>query len=132
MLQAVNPPSANFPGVSQAMIVRRGQLMFLSGHVPIDAAGALIEGDFESQLTAVFASIARTLKAAGLGFEAVARMTIYVTDYHPHMLPVLRRVRAGFVSDSTPPASALVGVAALYDAKVRVEIDAVAVVPEGA
>lgn len=130
MLQAVNPSNAAFPGISQAVVVRAGRPMFLSGHVPVDATGELVVGGFEAQLEAVFENIQRTLHAAGVGFEAVARLTIYVTDYEPGMLPVLRRVRAQFVSAAVPPASALVAVAALYDPRVRVEVEAIAVVPD--
>lgn len=129
MLQSVNAPGASFPGVSQGVIIGGGRLLALSGHVPVDAAGNLVTGDFEAQLTAVFENIGRTLSAAGVGFEAVARFTIYVTDYEPSMLAVLRTVRSRFVSATTPPASALVAVAALYDPRVRVEIDALATVP---
>jgi len=116
----------------QAVIMRRGRPMYLSGHVPVNEAGELIEGSFEVQLEAVFASLGRTLSAAGVGFESVARITVFVTGYQAEMLPVLRRVRARHVSASTPPASALVAVAALYDPRVCVEIDAVAVVPDEA
>jgi 2-iminobutanoate/2-iminopropanoate deaminase len=129
VLQSVNAPGASFPGVSQGVIIGGGRLLALSGHVPVDAAGNLVTGDFEAQLTAVFENIGRTLSAAGVGFEAVARFTIYVTDYEPSMLAVLRTVRSRFVSATTPPASALVAVAALYDPRVRVEIDALATVP---
>jgi len=129
MLQPVNAPGASFPGVSQGILIKGGQLLALSGHVPVDAAGNLVTGDFAAQLTAVFENIGRTLAAAGVGFEAVARFTIYVTDYDLGMLPVLRRVRNKFISAEVPPASALVAVAALYDPRVRVEIDALAVVP---
>lgn len=129
MLQSVNAPGASFPGVSQGILIQGGKLLTLSGHVPVDAAGNLVSGDFETQLTAVFENIGRTLAAAGVGFEAVARFTIYVTDYDPTMLAVLRQVRSRFVSAAVPPASALVAVAALYDPRVRVEIDALAVVP---
>ena len=130
MLQAVNPPNAAFPGISQAVILRRGRPMYLSGHVPVDEAGELVEGNFEAQLEAVFANLGRTLRAASVGFESVARITVFVVGYQPEMLPVLRRVRARHVSATTPPASALVAVAALYDPRVSVEIDAVAVVPD--
>jgi len=129
MLQSVNTHGASFPGVSQGILIQGGKLLALSGHVPVDAAGNLVTGDFETQLTAVFENIGRTLTAAGVGFEAVARFTIYVTDYDPAMLPVLRQVRSRFISAAVPPASALVAVVALYDPRVRVEIDALAVVP---
>jgi 2-iminobutanoate/2-iminopropanoate deaminase len=128
MLQSVNVPGASFPGVSQGILIQGGRLLVLSGHVPVDVAGDLVTGDFQTQLTAVFENIGRTLAAAGVGFEAVARFTIYVTDYEPAMLLVLRQVRSKFISAAVPPASALVAVAALYDPRVRVEIDALAVV----
>jgi enamine deaminase RidA (YjgF/YER057c/UK114 family) len=128
MLQSVNAPGACFPGVSQGILIQGGRLLVLSGHVPVDVAGDLVTGDFQTQLTAVFENIGRTLAAAGVGFEAVARFTIYVTDYEPAMLLVLRQVRSKFISAAVPPASALVAVAALYDPRVRVEIDALAVV----
>ena len=128
MLQSVNVPGASFPGVSQGILIQGGRLLVLSGHVPVDVAGDLVTGDFQTQLTAVFENIGRTLAAAGVGFEAVARFTIYVTDYEPAMLLVLRQVRSKFISAAVPPTSALVAVAALYDPRVRVEIDALAVV----
>lgn len=129
MIESINPPGASFPGVSQAVLVRGGNLVALSGHVPVDANGDLVEGDFETQLTAVFNNIGRTLAAAGTDFLSVIRFTMYVTDYSPAMLPVLKMVRARYISKERPPASALVGVAALYDPRVRVEIDALAVIP---
>jgi enamine deaminase RidA (YjgF/YER057c/UK114 family) len=128
-LEPVNPPGASFPGVSQGIVISGGRLMVLSGHVPTDASGNLVTGDFEVQLNAAFENVGRTLTAAGIGFESVARFTIYVTDYGPSMIPILRRVRSRFIDTATPPASALVGVAALYDSRVKVEIDALAVVP---
>ena len=130
MLQPINPPGANFPGMSQAIVVRKGCPLFLSGHVPVDSKGELVVGDFETQLEAVFEAIGRTLSAARVGFDALARLTIYVVRYDSSMLPILRRVRARYLSAEAPPASVLVAVAGLYDPRVQVEIEAVAVVPE--
>lgn len=129
MLQAVNPPGVSFPGVSQGIVVTGGRLIVLSGHVPVDAAGEIVAGEFETQLSAAFENIGRTLAAADASFEHVARFTIYVTNYDPSMLPILRTVRSRFVTSDPPPASALVGVAALYDSRIQVEIDALAVLP---
>ena len=111
------------------MVIAGGRLIVLSGHVPVDVSGNLVTGDFEAQLSAAFENIGRTLAAAGAGFESVARFTIYVTNYDPSMLPILRTVRNRYISATTPPTSALVGVGALYDPRVQVEIDALAVVP---
>lgn len=129
VLQPINPPQASFPGISQGVVISGGRLMVLSGHVPVDADGSLVTGDFRAQLTAAFGNLGRTLATAGVGFESVARFTIFVTNYDPSMLPILRDVRSRLIVSATPPASVLVGVAALYDSRIQVEIEALAVLP---
>jgi 2-iminobutanoate/2-iminopropanoate deaminase len=124
----VNPPGATFAGISQAMRVAGGEIAFLSGHVPVDEDGDLVVGDFEAQLDAAFRAIGRTLAAAGAGYDALARLTIYVVDYEPGMLATLRRVRERYVSAEAPPASVFIAVAALYDPRAKVEIDGFAVI----
>ncbi|EIP84734.1 Endoribonuclease L-PSP [Burkholderia humptydooensis MSMB43] len=61
----------------------------------------------------------------------MARLTYYVADYEPSMLPILREVRSEFVDadEHTSPASAVVAVVQLYDKAVRVEVDGFAVLP---
>jgi 2-iminobutanoate/2-iminopropanoate deaminase len=129
MLKAVNPPGANIPGISQAMIVGGGKLMYLSGHVPFGPGGAL-GSDFESQLDQVFANMKGTLEEAGTDFSALARITFYVRDYDISKLDTLRAVRDRWINTANPPASALIGVAALFHPDVLVEVDAIAVLPE--
>lgn len=129
MIEAVNPPGAAFPGVSQATIARGGDIMILSGHVPTDADGEVVDGDFEAQVRAVFANLEQTLAAAGASFHSVLRFTYYVTAYEPALLSIIKKVRTPLLSTDAPPASALVAVTELYDPRVRIEIDAVALVP---
>ena len=126
-MYAVNPPGANIPGISQAMVVNDGKLMFLSGHVAINAEGAFSGSTVEEQLEQVLANIALTLKEANADFSNVARVTIYVKDYDLSMLPVIRQVRDKFVNSEKPPASALIGVASLFHPESLVEVDAIAV-----
>ncbi len=127
MLRAVNPPGADIPGISQAMIVESGRLMYLSGHVPFGPDG--LKSDFESQLDQVFANMKATLAEAGTDFSSVARLTFFVRDYDGSQLEALRTVRDRWVDTENPPASALIGVAALFHPDVLVEVDAVAVLP---
>ena len=103
MLQGINPPNAAYPGLSQAVVIRGGNLMVLSGHVPIDESGNIVSGDFEAQAVAVFENLGRTLRAAGVGFESVARLTTFVTDFEPGMIATLRAVRSRYISDNPPP-----------------------------
>lgn len=128
MLKAVNPPGADIPGISQAMIVESGKLMYLSGHVPFGPGGALA-ADFEGQLDQIFANMKATLAEAGTDFSALARITFFVRDYDASTLDALRRVRDRWVNTANPPASALIGVTALFHPDVLVEVDAVAVLP---
>ncbi len=128
MLRAVNPPGPGIPGISQGMLIEGGNLLVLSGHVPFDAAGRIPRG-LAAQLDQVFRNLRATLQAAGAGFDTVARLTIYVRDYLPEQLPVIRAVRDRWIDTAHPPASALIGVAALAHPDMLVEVDALAAVP---
>ncbi|QDC04120.1 RidA family protein [Pseudomonas sp. S07E 245] len=128
MIKAVNV-GAGFPGVSTATLSGEGEILFLSGHCPTDINGDVVEGDFEAQVRAVFENLKATLAEAGVGFEAVAKLTTYVAHFEPSMLPIFKKVRNSYVNEACPPASALVTVPMLYDPAVLIEIDGFAVVP---
>jgi enamine deaminase RidA (YjgF/YER057c/UK114 family) len=129
MLRAVNPPGADIPGISQAMIIPKGHdLMYLSGHVPFGPNG-LEKENFEGQLDQVFANISATLSEAGTDFSSVARLTFFVQGYDGSQLETLRAVRDRWINTDNPPASALIGVEALFHPDVLVEVDALAVLP---
>lgn len=127
-MRVVNPADLSIPNISQAILVESGRLLFLSGHVPLREDGTLAGPSLEDQLDQTFLNIKATLHAAGTDFSSVARMTIYVRGLAKPDLAVIRAVRDRHIDHRRPPASALIGVADLYDPDVRVEIDAVAVV----
>ena len=127
-LKAVNPPGSNIPGISQAMIVESGRLMFLSGHVPFGPSGLAV-GNFEAQLDQVFANMNATLNAAGTDFSSLVKLTFYVKGYDGSQLETLRAVRDRWTNTQKPPASALIGVASLFHPDVLVEVEAVAALP---
>lgn len=129
MLRQINPPGPSIPGISQAVLVESGRPLFLSGHVPFDATGVVPSNDVGVQLEQVFQNLNATLEAAGVGFEAVARLTIYVCDLNPSLLATIRDVRDRWINVERPPASVLIGVASLFRPDVLVEVDAFAVVP---
>jgi len=70
-----------------------------------------------------------TLTEAGTDFNNVARLTIYVKDYDPDMLPSIREVRNKHINVESPPASTLIGVANLAFPELLIEVEAVARVP---
>lgn len=132
LLRAIEamPPAARIPGVADAVVVEGGRLMYLSGHVPVADDGRLLPPtDLEAQLQQAFDNLERTLRHAGATPAQLVRITIYVRDLEPGHLPAIRAIRDRFIDPLHPPASALIGVAALFHPDVRVEVDAVAVLP---
>jgi len=103
--------------------IRTGQLLFISGQVPIDpATGNLIDGDISAQTQRVMNNIDAVLKAGGLSFQHVVRTTVFLADMSD--FAAVNAVYGTFFSEPYP-ARATVQVSRLpKDA--RVEIDAIA------
>ncbi len=128
-MHAIHPPGYAIPGISQAMFVPAGNgLLLLSGHTALQPDGTM-GGDLATQLAQVFDNLRATLREAGGDFTHVARLTLYVRDYRADMLSVIRAVRDRYVDAKRPPASALIGVAALALPALLVEVDAIAALP---
>ena len=106
--------------------IRAGNLLFLSGQIPIDPAnGTIVDGGIEAQTEQVMRNIGALLEAAGAGFDHVVRTTVYLTDMNE--FAAMNGCYARFVTEP-PPARATVQVSRL-PRDVRVEIDAIAVIP---
>ncbi len=127
-LRPVGSAGTVVPGVAQGMVITGGQLLVLSGHVPLDADGAVVGTNHVAQLEQVFVNMLGTLAAAGGDFGSVARLTFYVRDYRPGLLHAIRSVRDRWIDPARPPASALIGVAALFHPQVLIEVDGLAVI----
>lgn len=70
-LRSVNPSGSNIPGISQAIVVESGRLLFLSGHVPMTRDGSIAGSELEVQLNQVFENIQTTLQEAGAGSKTL-------------------------------------------------------------
>jgi 2-iminobutanoate/2-iminopropanoate deaminase len=84
-----------------------------------------VDGDILAQADQAMRNVAALLKAAGLGFEHVARTTVFLADMDD--FAAMNVVYARDVVDPAP-ARATVQVARL-PRDVKIEIDAIAVVP---
>ena len=102
--------------------IRAGELLFVSGQVPLDpATGELIEGDVAAQTHRVLQSLEAIVRAAGATLDDVVKTTVYLADMNDFV--AMNRVYATFFADPAP-ARAAVQVARLpKDA--QVEIDAI-------
>ena len=106
--------------------IRAGQLLFVSGQIPIDPrTGQIVDGDISAQADQAMRNVNALLKAAGAGFEHVVRTTVFLTDMDD--FAAMNAVYARYVVDPAP-ARATVQVARL-PRDVRIEIDAIAVIP---
>ncbi|MGD0009432.1 MAG: RidA family protein [Terriglobia bacterium] len=103
--------------------IRWGDLIFVSGQIPIDPATSQVVGDdVAAQTERVLKNLAAILEAAGASLGQVLKTTVYLRDLND--FGKMNEVYARFFSEQ-PPARATVQVARL-PRDVSVEIEAVA------
>ncbi len=108
-------------------VASEGRIVAISGQVPLDAEGKFVGSrDARAQIRQVFDNLTLALSAAGAGFDDVIKLNIYLTDIAD--VPALREIRDQYISLERPPASTLVAVSHLVDARFRIEVDALAVI----
>lgn len=61
--------------------IQAGNLMFCSGMIPLDpASGEVVPGGIREQAEQVMKNISELLATAGVGFDDVAKSTIFLVD----------------------------------------------------
>jgi enamine deaminase RidA (YjgF/YER057c/UK114 family) len=123
------PQPGAFPPAAQA-----ARQVFVSAQLPLDGDGRPVAGDLAAQLAQAIENVRLHLQSAGLGLDAVARLTIYVTVAQTGPTPpsirseTLAAVDRALIAAFRPPlpACTVVGVAAL-PLESPVGVDAVAV-----
>jgi reactive intermediate/imine deaminase len=107
--------------------VQAGDLLFVSGIVPVDERRELVGGDdIVAQARCVFENMRQVLAAADCTFADVVKVTLYLTDIADR--PLVNPVRQE-VFGATRPASTLVEVPALVIPGAKLEVEAVALIP---
>jgi 2-iminobutanoate/2-iminopropanoate deaminase len=107
--------------------VAAGDLLFVSGIVPVDENRELVGGaDVAAQARRVFENMRDVLAAAGCSFADVVKVTVFLTDVNDR--PLVNPVRQE-VFGAVRPASTLVEVSALVIPGAKIEVDAVALLP---
>ncbi len=91
--------------------VRAGDLVFLSGQIPLDPATMeLVSGDFEAEVRRAFENLKAVVEAAGGRLDQVVKLTLFLTDL-AHF-PKVNEVMASFFKEPFP-ARSTVGVSQL-------------------
>ena len=124
--EAISTPNAPAAVGPYSQALKSADLLFLSGQIPLDpATKALVPGDIATQAEQVMRNLGAVLEAAGASFQDVLKTTIYLVDLND--FGRVNEVYGSFF-ESSPPARATVGVAAL-PLGARIEIDAIARLP---
>jgi len=122
--QAVSTPNAPAAIGPYSQAIRAGNMLFLSGQIPIDPkTGSLVSGGIVEQTHQVFRNIAEILKAGGTSFEQVVSVGVFLADMND--FGKMNEVYATYFS-SPAPARATVQVARLpKDCLVEIQVTAV-------
>jgi 2-iminobutanoate/2-iminopropanoate deaminase len=122
IISTENAPSAIGP-YSQA--VKTGNLVFVSGQIPIDpATGEFVSSDVAEQSEQVLKNLKAVLEAAGSSLNNVVKTTVFLADMND--FAVMNEIYAKHFGDNKPARATVQAARLPRDA--RVEIDCIAVI----
>jgi len=107
---------------SQATVA--GNIVFVSGQIPIDPANGNMPGTIEEQTRIVLSNLKAILKASNVKDDSIMSVTVYLSDigdFH-----IMNSIYEGFFKKPYP-ARSCVGVAALPKGS-KIMVDAVGIV----
>lgn len=107
--------------------------VYLAGQVARDATGEVVgRGDLSAQVEYAYLNVAKALHSVGATFDDIAKITLYVVDWSSDKMATLREgiQKAAQKLEVNPlKPGTLIGVAALSEPELLVEVDVVAVLP---
>ena len=117
----------------QVGVATGSRTAYIAGQVARDGDGKPVApGDLAGQVEQAYRNVATALAAVGGSFEDVAKMTVYVVDWTPDKFAAFGegayRAAAAIGADLVKPIT-LIGVAALGEPDLLVEVEAIAVLP---
>ena len=119
----IETDQAPAPSGAYTQALAAGPFVFVSGQIPLDARGRLVEGDIVVQTVQVMANLKAILSAVGLSLKDVVKTTVYLADLADFQ--EMNRAYGEFFPQH-PPARTTIQAAGLARG-VSVEIDAIAV-----
>lgn len=126
--RAIHSPDAPRAIGTYSQAVVAGDIVYLSGQIPLDPATMEMDGgDMRAQIRRVFDNLKAVAEAAGGSLADVVKLNVYLTDL-AHF-PLVNEVMATYFLEPYP-ARAAVGVAALPRGA-AVEMDGVMYMPRG-
>mgnify|MGYP001395841624 CR=1 FL=1 len=123
MRTAIHPPNAAKPLAPYTPAIQTGGTLYLSGQIAIDSEGNLHTADIATETRKVMENVGTLLKAAGLGYEHLVKVTIFMSDMAHYA--AVNEVYGTYFTEM-PPAREAVAVKGLPRG-VNVEISGIAV-----
>jgi enamine deaminase RidA (YjgF/YER057c/UK114 family) len=114
------------PVVGYSRAVAAGDFIFVSGCTSIDGAQFVHPGDATAQTTQAIANVRAALESLGASLADVVRTRMFVTDISRWQEYGQAH---GAAFGSVLPATSMIGIAALVDPRMLVEVEAVAYKP---
>jgi enamine deaminase RidA (YjgF/YER057c/UK114 family) len=116
----------------QVSVATGSRLVFVAGQVARDADGGRVgDGDLTAQVEQCYLNIGTALAAVGASFDDVAKLTVYLVDWTSDKMPLfvegVARAAAKLGVSALPPLTGI-GVAALAEPDLLVEVEATAVI----
>jgi enamine deaminase RidA (YjgF/YER057c/UK114 family) len=130
-VKILQPPGWPRPKGYANGVAARGRTIVTAGVIGWDESERIVAPDLPGQLRQVLRNILAILAEDGAGAEHVVRMTCYVVDLDEYRssLPEIGAVWREVMGRNFP-AMAVVGVTGLVEPEARIEIEAIAVVPD--
>lgn len=97
-----------------------GNLIFVSGQIPLDADGKLVSDDIQEQTRQCLRNISHILEEAGSSLEKVIKTTIYLVDMDDFAR--VNEVYAGFFTEPYPARSCVEVSSLPRDVKIEIEV----------
>ena len=81
MTEVVFTDKAPLPIGPYSQCIKKGNMLFLSGQIPINPATQnIVDGGIKEQTEQVFKNIGEVLKAAGASYENIVKTTVLLSD----------------------------------------------------
>ena len=122
-IDSISPDTMAAPGGHYSHATVADGWVFVSGQLPIDAAGRkLVDAPFDEQVRQVLANVQAALQSCGAGARDLVQVRVYVTDIAEW--PAFNAIYAQWLPDHRP-ARAVVPVPVLHYG-LKIEVEAVA------
>jgi 2-iminobutanoate/2-iminopropanoate deaminase len=126
MKEAILSDGAPAPIGPYSQAIRAGNLVFISGQIPLDPkTGKMVEGDIQASTRRCMDSIVAILAKASLSTANIVKTSIFLADMND--FAAMNEVYGSYFQDGVPPARAAVEPARLpKDARIEIEVIAAA------